>query len=183
MGHSFNDIYTDYYKKSFLYVKSYVHDEMVAEDITSECIIKLWETMKKEPVVQIRSFLFSILKNRALDYLKHQVIQKNVQTRITDILNRELEIRINSLTSSDPGEIFSSEVQEIIERTLQTLPEKTREVFILSRFEGLSHKEIAALYGISVKGVDYHIGQSVKELRIALKDYLPLLGMLSLLRF
>jgi RNA polymerase sigma-70 factor (ECF subfamily) len=155
---------------------------MAAEDIATDSILRLWEIMKREPVDQVSSFLFSILKNRSLDYLKHQVVKKDVHDHITDLLNRELEIRTNSLESSDPNEIFSNEVKTLIESTLQSLPEKTRHIFLLSRFGNKSHKEIAELFHISVKGVDYHIMQSVKELRCALKDYLPLLGSIILFR-
>lgn len=178
---NFNEIYSSFYKKSYLFVKSYVHDEMAAEDIVSESLIRLWERMRKDPIESIAPFLFSILKNRALDYLKHQVVKQNVHDQITETLNREVEIRTNSLEASNPNEIFSKEIHKIIEHTLNSMPKKTREVFIMSRFANKPHKEIAELFNISVKGVDYHIMQSVKELRKALKDYLPLLGVLIFL--
>ncbi len=180
-ANSFNEIYTAFYRKSYLYVKSYVHDDMAAEDIVSDSLIKLWERMKQEKVDPVSPFLFSILKNRTLDYLKHQAIKQDVHDAMQKTLYRELEIRTTSLESSDPNEIFSSEIQYIIDTTLQSLPEKTREIFIMSRFGNKPHKEIAALFNISVKGVDYHIMQSIKGLRVALKDYLPLIGFLSLL--
>lgn len=179
---TFSEIYSLYYRKSYLYVKSYVHDNMVAEDIVSEALIKLWERMKQKPVELIAPYLFSILKNRALDYLKHQAIQQSVHNAITQSLNREIEIRITSLEASDPNDIFSNEVHKIIEDTLNSLSERTKEIFILSRFENKSHKEIAEIYRISVKGVDYHINLSVKELRNALKDYLPIIGLLTFLK-
>lgn len=179
---NFNEIYTAFYNKSYLYVKSYVHDEMVAEDIVSESLIRLWERMKKEPLESLTPYLFSILKNRSLDYLKHQVVKKNVHEQITETLNREIEIRTNSLEASNPNEVFSEEIQKIINDTLNSLPKRTREIFVMSRYANKTHKEIAKLFDISVKGVDYHIMQSVKELRKALKDYLPLLGIFTLLR-
>ncbi len=178
---SFNDIYTAYYRKSYLFVKSYVHDAMAAEDIVSESLIKLWEKMREETIDPIRPFLFSILKNHSLDYLKHQVIKQNAHNHITEALNRELEIRTTSLEASDPKDIFSTEIRQIIEDKLNSLPERTKEIFILSRFENKPHKEIADLFNISVKGIDYHIANAVKELRAALKDYLPILGLLSFL--
>ncbi len=181
-GRNFNDIYTEYYRKSYLYVKSYVHDEMAAEDIASESLIRLWEQMKKEKIDPVRPYLFSILKNKSLDYIKHQVVKQTVHDQITEALDRELEIRTASLEASNPSDIFSTEIQQIIENTLNSLPERTREVFILSRFVNKSHKEIAELYSISVKGIDYHIMQALKELRMALKDYLPLLGLIHFLR-
>jgi len=180
-ANTFNEIYTAYYRKSYLYVKSYVHDNMAAEDIVSDALIKLWERMKKEAVAPVSPFLFSILKNSTLDYLKHQTVKRDVHGTIGNALTRELEIRKTSLESSDPNEIFSKEIHHIIHTTLQTLPERTREIFLLSRFENKSHKEIAALFDISEKGVEYHISQSIKELRLSLSDYLPLIGFFSFL--
>ncbi|MCW0483967.1 RNA polymerase sigma-70 factor [Gaoshiqia sediminis] len=182
-ANSFNEIYTAYYRKSYLYVKSYVHDDMAAEDIVSDALIKLWERMKREAVDPVRPFLFSILKNSSLDYLKHQTIKRDVHGTIGKALTRELEIRKTSLESSDPNEIFSKEIQHIIHATLQTLPERTREIFLMSRFENKSHKEIAELFEISQKGVEYHIAQSIRELRVALNDYLPLVGFFSFLNY
>jgi RNA polymerase sigma-70 factor, ECF subfamily len=178
---SFNEIYSAFYRKSYLYVKSYVHDDMAAEDIVSDALIKLWERMNREVVEPVRPFLFSILKNSMLDYLKHQSVKRDVHGTIEKALTRELEIRKTSLKSSDPNEIFSKEIMQIIQTTLQSLPEKTREIFLLSRFENKSHKEIAELFDISQKGVEYHISQSIRELRLALSDYLPLIGFLSFL--
>ena len=178
---SFNDIYTTFYKKSYLFVKSYVHDDMAAEDIVAESLIKLWERMKQEVIDPVHPFLFTILKNRSLDYLKHQVIKKEVIDSFTRKLDRELEIRTFSLEVSDPKEIFSLEIEQIIHSTLNSLPERTREIFLMSRMGSKSHKEIAEFFQISVKGVDYHISQAVSVLRLKLKDYLPLLGFLSYL--
>lgn len=182
-ANSFNEIYTAFYMKSYLYVKSYVHDDMAAEDIVAEALIKLWERMKRETVEPVRPFLFCILKNSALDYLKHQTIKRNVHSTIEKAMARELEIRRTSLESGNPDEIFSKEIQQIIQTTLQSFPKRTREIFLLSRFENKSYKEIAALFDISQKGIEYHINQAIKELRVALKDYLPLIGFLSFLNY
>ena len=180
-SNNFNEIYNTYYRKSFMYVKSYVHDDMTAEDIVSESLIKLWERLKESPIDSIDPFLFTILKNRTLDHLKHQSIKRGVQETIKSTLTRELEIRTTSLENSLPDQIFTNEIQEIINRTLQSLPDKTKEIFLMSRFENISHKEIAEKYNISAKGVDYHIAISVSELRQALKDYLPIIGFLPFL--
>ncbi len=179
---SFNEIYSAFYRKSYLYVKSYVHDDMVAEDIVSEALIKLWELMKSETVEPVNHFLFTILKNKSLDYLKHQAIRRGVHEAILKALNRELEIRTTTLEANDPNDIFSTEVQQIIDSTLNSLPVRTREIFIMSHFSNKHYKEIAAFFHISVKGVDYHIMQSIKALRSSLKDYLPFLGAFIILR-
>ena len=159
-GNSFNDIYTSYYKKSFFFAKSYVHNDLAAEDIASEALIKLWEKLKAEPVEEkyILPLLLTILKNKALDYLKHEEVKRSAFEVMADWQQQELSIRM----------------EKIISATLSTLSEQTRRAFILSRFENKSNKEIAEEMEISIKGVEYHISKALKVLRVTLKDYLPL---------
>ena len=171
---SFNEIYTSYYKKSFFFAKSYVHDDLAAEDIASESLIKLWEKLKTEKIDYIEPLLLTILKNKALDYLKHEEVKRTAFESMVDWHQQELSIRISTLESCDPNEIFSDEVESIIRETLKLLPEQTRRIFLLSRFENKSNKEIAEQMGVSIKGVEYHITKALKVLRINLKDYLPL---------
>ena len=171
---SFNEIYTSYYKKSFFFAKSYVHDDLAAEDIASESLIKLWEKLKTEKIDYIEPLLLTILKNKALDYLKHEEVKRTAFESMVDWHQQELSIRISTLESCDPNEIFSDEVESIIRETLKLLPEQTRRIFLVSRFENKSNKEIAEQMGISIKGVEYHISKALKALRITLKDYLPL---------
>lgn len=171
---SFNEIYTSYYKKSFFFAKSYVHDDLAAEDIASESLIKLWEKLKTEKIDYIEPLLLTILKNKALDYLKHEEVKRTAFESMVDWHQQELSIRISTLESCDPNEIFSDEVESIIRETLKLLPEQTRQIFLLSRFENKSNKEIAEQMGVSIKGVEYHISKALKALRITLKDYLPL---------
>ena len=150
---SFNEIYTSYYKKSFFFAKSYVHDDLAAEDIASESLIKLWEKLKTEQIDYIEPLLLTILKNKALDYLKHEEVKRTAFESMADWHQQELSIRISTLESCDPNEIFSDEVESIIRETLKLLPEQTRRIFLLSRFENKSNKEIAEQMGISIKGV------------------------------
>lgn len=173
---SFNDIYTSYYKKSFFFVKSYVHNDLAAEDIASESLIKLWEKVRTEPIEEkyILPLLLTILKNKALDHLKHEEVKRSAFEAMAGWQQQELSIRMSALEACNPEEIFSEEVEKIISTTLSTLSEQTRKIFILSRFENKSNKEIAEETGISVKGVEYHLSKALKALRITLKDYLPL---------
>lgn len=176
-GNSFNDIYTSYYyKKSFFFAKSYVHNDLAAEDIASEALIKLWEKLKAESVEEkyILPLLLTILKNKALDYLKHEEVKRSAFEVMADWQQQELSIRMSALEACNPDEIFSEEVEIIISATLSTLSEQTRRAFILSRFENKPNKEIAEEMEISIKGVEYHISKALKVLRVTLKDYLPL---------
>ena len=133
---NFNIIYERNYQRSFMFAKSYVHDDMIAEDIVSDSLAAI--------------------------------------ENLEEIKKRELSIRISTLEACDPEEIFREEIRTILQRTLQSLPEQTRRIFEMSRFENKTVKEIAIETNLTVKGVEYHITKTLKVLRINLKDYLPL---------
>ena len=170
----FNTIYEQYYRKSILFTKSYVHDDAVAEDIVSESLIKLWETLKETDVNHLQAYLLTLLKNKALDYLRHKSTRESAHQSMQEIEMRELDFRVSTLQACEPMEIFSSEIQTIVNRTLENLSPKTRKTFTLSRFEHKPVKEIAVMLEISPKTVEYHITKALNALRVQLKDYLPL---------
>lgn len=171
----FNSIYLKYYEKTFRFARIYVRDDLVAEDIATESLIKLWETMKKETVEKPLALLLTILKHKSLDHLRKQASMQDVFETMAEWKQRELAIRISTLEACNPDYIFSKEIQLILTKTLEELPSQTCKVFMMSRFEQKSGKEIAEELGITVKGVDYHIAKALKALRISLKDYLPLI--------
>ena len=90
---NFNSIYTTYYRRAFLFTLSYVHNDLVAEDIVSEAIIYLWELSKKQEIPSIEAVLITYIRSKSLNYLKHLQVQENVYQNLTDKGQRELEIR------------------------------------------------------------------------------------------
>ena len=120
------------------------------------------------------SLLLAILKNGALNYLKHQTVKDSATESISSKMIRDLNYRITTLQACDPEEIYSSEITGIVEKTLQSLPEQTRRIFEMSRYESIPVKEIAQELSLSTKSVEYHITKALKLLRVALKEYLPL---------
>jgi RNA polymerase sigma-70 factor (ECF subfamily) len=150
-----------------------VHDELVAEDLVSDALIKFWEQIRRNTVNHPEVFLLTILKNKAMDYLKHEAIKEEVFLELKNIHQEELNMRISMLESCDPEDIFTAEIQQILQETLSRFPEQTRQIFEMSRFENQSNKEIAAALGLTVKSIEYHITKVLKALRVSLKDYLP----------
>jgi len=169
---TFSGIYNQYYKKSFIFVKSYVHNDLAAEDITSDSLIKLWNKLKKDNIEYIEPLLLTILKNESIDYLRHEEIKQNAFDTIRDWNSYELSTRLASLEACNPDEIFSNEIKRIVNDTLKQLPHQTQQIFTLSRFDNKSNKEISSMLNISIKGVEYHISKALKILRVELKDYL-----------
>ncbi len=174
MNIDFQELYSQCYKKSFRFVKAYVQNEMIAEDIVSDSIIKLWNIMREKEIEHPQAFLLTLLKNKALDYLRKDTLRQTIEDELAEAYQYELSLRISTLEACNPETLFSREVEDIIERTLLSLPEQTRIIFELSRYEGLSVKEIALQLDMKPKAVEYHITRSLKVLRANLKDYLPL---------
>lgn len=171
---TFDNIYSEYYQRCFLFAKSYLHDEMLSKDVASEAMITLWTKMKAEEVENVRAFLMTVVKNLSLNHLRNEHLRMEARENILNDELYELGFRISSLDACNPTDIFSEEINRIVNQTLDTLPLQTRNVFRMSRYENKSIKEIADALNISVKGVDYHIGKALKALRANLKDYLYL---------
>lgn len=175
MALNFNHVYNAYYRKAFLFTQSYVHNDLVAEDIVSEAIIHLWELSKKGKIESIEAILITYIRSKSLNYLKHIRTRQNVFQDLLDKGQRELEIRISTLEACNPEEVMSEELRLKAKSLIENMPERTRTAFISARLDGKSHQEIADELGISVKGGEYHISKAVKILRENLKDYTPFL--------
>ncbi|MDR0393896.1 MAG: RNA polymerase sigma-70 factor, partial [Tannerella sp.] len=121
MHQLFNNIYRQYYRKAVLFVKSYIRDEIAAEDIVSESMLKLWNVLKKETVANPQALLLSILKNAALNYLKRQAIEQEVMENMSAWMSSDLKHRMNTLEACDPQDIYTAEITQIIEKTLSSL--------------------------------------------------------------
>lgn len=115
-----------------------------------------------------------------MNYLQHQRTREEAESYIQASDMWELNLHISTLEAINPGKIFSDEIQKIVDEALITLPEQTRIIFMKSRYDNLSHKEIAEQMGLSTKSIEFHITKALKVLRIALKDYFP--GFLLLLK-
>lgn len=91
-GDDFNSIYERNYRRSFLFTKSYVHDDMAAEDIVAESLVKYWRLSLSQEAETSETLLLTILKNKALDYLRHKVIHESAIENIMELNDRELNI-------------------------------------------------------------------------------------------
>ena len=156
---------------SFAY--SYIRNKTEAEDILMESMIALWENRDKwENDSNLQALLLTIIKNRALNYLAHEQVRLRAEDDINTHRQRELNLRISTLEACEPDTIFNTEIQHIVHKALTKMPEQSRDIFILSRYQNTPNKMIAEKLGISIKSVEFHITKALKILRTELKDYL-----------
>lgn len=168
------------YKNRFIsFANSYVQDLTVAEDFVMESFMDYWEVrdiLREDS--NIPAYILTLVKHKCLNHLKRKQLQEDVSLRIRNVAEWELNIQISSLEVCEPTELFTNEIKEIVNRTLQQLPEQTRRIFIMSRVANKTRKEIAEEMNMTSKGVEYHIAKALSALRVNLKDYYVLLPFL-----
>lgn len=172
----FSTLYTQYFNKAVRFTTSYIHDEAIAEDIASEVLFALWRKMKEQNVLNEQALLRTMLKNKALDYLRHQNTKNTVAEHLASAYQAEVDFRIQTLEATDPETVLTDELYQMIIQAVETLPKQTQDVFLMSRFEYRSNRDIGQKLDISTKTVEYHITKALKVLRVQLKDYLPVIA-------
>ncbi len=172
----FESIYLAYFSKMKYFAKVYVLSEEDAENIVQDVFADLWE--KKEVLsmpVNLIAYLFTSVKNKCLNYLRHQIIKKETADQIQQTHRLTMQASLNSLEALDQDLFSEQETREILVRALDSLPDRCRQIFIMSKIEGKKQKEIAAELNISTNTIESQMKIAYKKLRTELKDYLPLL--------
>ena len=160
---AFENLFHKYYRHLCLYAAKIVNDDMAAEEIVQDFFVKFWE--KREQLVieiSLHNYIFRSVKNLCLNYLQHNKIKlRHTQKVLSDADSGVLE------------ENFYHEIDlfEKIEESIDSLPEKRKEIFRLSRHDGLKYHEIAQKLNISVKTVETQMSLAIKTLREKLKNY------------
>lgn len=164
---AFETLFHSYYANLCRFAAGIISDNNAAEEIVQELFVKLWEKRIQLSIdISIKNYLYQAVKNQCFNFIKHNKIKseyfKNAQS------NNEIQIQ--------PDEQFLTlELAEKIEEVIQSLPDKRREIFRLSREEGLKYREIAEKLNISLKTVEAQMGLSIKTLREKLKDHISFL--------
>lgn len=175
----FVSLFEQYKEPFILFANSYIHDMDTAEDIFTEAMMRYWEKRDELAVdTNIPAYILTSIKNKALNHLRHLSVKAEAEEQLFNHNTRELNFRISSLESCSPTELFTVEIEQIINQVLEELPEQTRLIFFKSRYENKSNREIAEEMKISIKTVEFHLTKALKVFRIKLKDYLPLLFIL-----
>ncbi len=167
-----NLLYREQYDRLFRYALRYVRDRMVAEDIVADSFVKLLtvrDTLESD--CNILAYIFTIVRNNCLQWLqtqkRHLEIEQDILTSQTIVIRES----IRALENNDINKLFSKEIEEIVARTLKTMPELSRRIFVSHRYGGMSYTAIAAENNISEIKVDTEMRKTLKILRVALKDF------------
>lgn len=161
---AFRFFFDKYYTDVCNFIHFYTNDSAMAEELAQDIYVYLWDNRKKITIhSSVKSYLFSASKNKSLNYIRNEKIKQRI---LENYKEQQTE-------TGQPEENYLdiSQLQEILKKSIATLPERCREIFLLSREKKLSHKEIAEKLAISPKSVENQIGIALKKLREQLKPY------------
>lgn len=140
--HNFEGIYLTYFSRMKSFARAYVLNEEEAENIVQDVFTELWE--KRELLtmsLNIPAYLFTSVKNKCLNYLRHETIKTETAGKLKEEQHQTLQISINSLQALNEDIFSTTEVQKIIEKALDSLSDRCRKIFIMSKIEGKKNKK------------------------------------------
>lgn len=163
---AFDRLFQKYYSILCAYCYRYVSLQD-AEDIVQDVMLWMWENRDKMRIdYSLKQYLFASVYRRSMTKIE----QDKTSQRILETYHEDM---LATLCDMDVFQI--NELSKHIRQAIEQLPPAYKEAFVMHRFHKLSYKDIAEKLNVSPKTVDYRIQQSLKILRVQLKDYLPLL--------
>lgn len=161
---AFREVYLRYWKKLYSIATRKIQSTVIAEELTQDIFLRLWESRKAQKIENLNYYLLASVRNAVINHFR-KVFMHEKYFNYADY-------HFSKSTDSTDEQIALNDLIEIVEKQLNELPEKTRQIFKLNRLEYKSVKEISAQLSIPERTVEYHISQAVKFLRVFLKDYL-----------
>ena len=166
---AFHVLYLRHWKPLLLVAHNLLNDKDACMDIVQDIFVALWVKRHTTFIVSLKSYLRKAVRNSVFKQLrKGYLSQKHMQ-----------ELQIVSFVDATEQMINYNQLNEIYNRTVNSLPQKCKEVFLLSRNEGLSVKVISQKLGIAPKTVENHISKALKLLRKAISEAMFLLAFFS----
>ncbi len=161
---AFEGFFRTYYQPLCYYALKYVSSADTAEEIVQDLFYTIWEKRGELSVTtSLKSYMYTATHNRCMKYLDHRKIEQKFEKYYREQVTEHAE------PASDLAGI--NEIQRIINKTLDSLPDKCSRIFRLNRFEGLRYSDIADKLSISIKTVEANMGKALKLLRENLKEY------------
>ena len=164
-------IFDQYYDFLCMIANSYLRDNYISETIVSDIIYNLWEIKENIDIkYSLRSYLVRSVKNRCVNYLQQEYIQREIS--INKYEDKAAIEELFFIDSKHPLEsLLEQELESKINAEINDLPPECQQVFKMSRFDGMKYEEIARKLSISVNTVKYHMKNALMKLRLELKDY------------
>ena len=170
---AFKKLFFEFYPSLCVFAGRYIISPDICEDIVQDVFFNIWKNRKSLNIhSSFRNFLVTSVKNSCTDHLRKESSH-----------NKYIENQTSTSTSPSPIDVYTTnELQEMLQSALDKLPQNIQSAFDMSRNKNMTYKEIALEMDISPKTVESYISRALKRLREELKDYLPLLLLMTYLK-
>lgn len=167
-----DDLFGYYYPRLYQFSKSILKIENEIDDILQEVFVKIWLNRQKIGNAEtFNAYIFTVTKNELLNLIRKRLRDQTFRD--------QLFLRSVAEEYQPENQLEFEEIKAGIDQIVAKLPEKRRQIFILSRTDGLSNKEISQKLNISEKTVEDHITHAIKQIKRSMKE----MGILSILYF
>ena len=161
---AFEQIFRKYWQKLYLIAKAKLLSHDDAEEIIQLIFSGLWEKRKTLLIHDLEHYLHVSVRNRILNHIRNNITKEKYWAHYRGFLPA-----FDNVTSEA---VAFDDLDNALQDAVNSLPEKSRQVFRLSRVEGRTNAEIASMLALSEKSIEYHLTKSLKDLKVRLKDYI-----------
>ena len=170
---AFEKIFKHHWEPLYCLAKSKLRSHEEAEEVIQNIFACLWEKRGSLLITNLTHYLNTAVRNRILNVIRSKVSQEkywNYYKTFMPLVRDDTEQRV-----------ALGDLHEAVESAVSHLPGKSRQIFTLSRMQGLSNAEIANLLKVSEKAIEYHLTRSLKELRLHLRDFITAIALTFLI--
>jgi RNA polymerase sigma-70 factor (family 1) len=161
---AFSSIFNYYYANLVLFANNFIHDRDSSEEIVQDVFVHLWENRDVLCITSsLKSYLLKMVQNRCFNWIKHLAVRDNY---------RDFTLKYTNIFEKDTENyILGNELDSKIKTSLNLLPPKVKEAFLMSRYDGKKYQEIAELQQVSIRTIEDRIGKALSFLKSSLKEY------------
>ena len=146
---AYKEIFLKYFPKVKYFIAHFVKSEIIAEDLSQDIFVRLWENRFKLASIQsFNSYIYRMAKNATLNYIEHKGVEKKYM---------EQQYEEGELGQSIEDELYARELELLVQLTVNHMPSQRKKIYQMSRDEGLKNEEIAEQLNISKKTVENHL--------------------------
>lgn len=170
---AFESVFKFWYEPLVNFADEYISDLESARNIVQTIFMKLWEKhVLVDPESNLKSYLYMATRNACMSHIRHLKVESSYFRKTAQNIEN-LQLNYEALEELRIDQIDFSTLEKLIQDTIDSLPDRCREVFLLSRVHDMKNREIAEKLNISVKAVEANMTRALTKLRENTSDYLP----------
>ena len=168
---AFDMLFKSYYSAMVHIANDILHDAGLAEEVVQDVFVKLWKNRFSLSIdSSLSAYLVTMVRNRSIDCLRAKA--RKIKTISIDHPDVQAQLHEIGMDATFEEELFSTPLEIAFQQALEQLPPQCRQIFMLNRFDGHSHKEIADMLQISVSTVKTQITRALQKLTVCLQPFL-----------